>query len=202
MIERGMRVGLGSGTTVAHLLPAIAERGEMDLRCVATSPETERSARALGLRVESLDELGRLDIAIDGADQIDPGGWLVKGGGGALTREKIVAAAAKVFVVIASEEKSVKELEPPVPLEILRFGARCTLELLVEARLRDVGQSPDGGLIADYLGPIGQPGELSGRLSATPGVIEHGLFAPEMVSRILIAGAGGIEERAGRKPPG
>jgi ribose 5-phosphate isomerase A len=202
LIERGMSVGLGSGTTVAHLLPAIAERGEMDLRCVATSPETERAARALGLKLESLDELGRLDIAIDGADQIDPGGWLIKGGGGALTREKIVAAAANVFVVIASEEKSVKELKPPVPLELLRFGARCTLELLAETRLRDVGESPDGGLIADYLGPIGDPRELSARLSATPGLIEHGLFAPEMVSLILIAGGSGIERRAGGKPRG
>jgi ribose 5-phosphate isomerase A len=199
MIEPGMSVGLGSGTTVAELLPAIAERGELGLRCVATSPETERAARALGLKLESLDDLGRLDIAIDGTDQIDPGGWLIKGGGGALTREKIVAAAANVFVVIASEDKPVKELEPPVPLELLRFGARCTLELLAEARLRDVGESPDGGLIADYLGPIADPRELSARLNATPGVIEHGLFPPEMVSLILIAGAGGIERRAGRK---
>jgi ribose 5-phosphate isomerase A len=199
MIEPGMSVGLGSGTTVAELLPAIAERGELGLRCVATSPETERAARAVGLKLESLDDLGRLDIAIDGTDQIDPGGWLIKGGGGALTREKIVAAAANVFVVIASEDKPVKELEPPVPLELLRFGARCTLELLAEARLRDVGESPDGGLIADYLGPIADPRELSARLNATPGVIEHGLFPPEMVSLILIAGAGGIERRAGRK---
>jgi ribose 5-phosphate isomerase A len=154
------------------------------------------------LKLESLDELGRLDIAIDGADQIDPAGWLIKGGGGALTREKIVAAAAKVFVVIASEDKSVKELEPPVPLELLRFGARCTLELLAEARLRDIGESPDGGLIADYLGPVEDPRELSARLSATPGLIEHGLFAPEMVSLILIAGASGIERRAPAKPRG
>jgi ribose 5-phosphate isomerase A len=200
MIEEGMRVGLGTGTTVAHLLPAIAERGELNLRCVATSPETEGAARALGLRVERLDELGGLDIAIDGTDQIDAAGWLVKGGGGALTREKIVAAAASVFVVIASEDKSVRELGPPVPLEVLRFGARCTLGLVGHATLRDGSESPDGGLIADYSGPIGDPRALSARLSATPGVVEHGLFPPEMVSLLLIAGEHGVERRTGSKP--
>ena len=91
LIEDGMRVGLGTGTTVAYLLPAIAERGCVGLRCVATSPATEHAARALGLDVETLDDVGELDIAIDGADQIDPRGWLIKGGGGAHTREKIVA---------------------------------------------------------------------------------------------------------------
>jgi ribose 5-phosphate isomerase A len=201
MVERGMRVGLGTGTTVSYLLPAIAERGELGLRCVATSPETERVARELGLRLETLDELGALDIAIDGADQIDVDGWLVKGGGGAMTREKVVAAAAKVFVVIASEDKAVNELAPPVPLELLRFGVRSTLGLLGDARLRDAGESPDGGLIADYLGAVADPRALSARLSGTPGVVEHGLFPPEMVSTIVIAGSGGVERRAGGKPP-
>lgn len=194
-----MRVGLGSGSTVAHLLPAIAERGLTGLRCVATSPATERAARALGLAVETLDELAELDIAIDGADQVDPHGWLVKGGGGAHTREKIVAAAAIRFVVIASAEKAVAELAPPVPLELLRFGAQHTLGAVGHARLRDVDESPDGGLIADYLGPVGDPRELSRRLSETAGVVEHGLFAPEMVSLILLAGETGVERRAGGK---
>jgi ribose 5-phosphate isomerase A len=200
LIEDGMRVGLGTGTTVAHLLPAIAERGLPNVRCAATSPATERAALALGLRLADLDELGGLDIAIDGADQIDSRGWLIKGGGGALTREKIVAAAAKVFVVIASEEKAVAELAPPVPLELMRFGVRCTLATLGQARLRDQAESPDGGLIADYLGAVGDPGELSARLSSTPGVIEHGLFAPELVSVILIAGERGVQRREGGKP--
>jgi ribose 5-phosphate isomerase A len=202
MIEDGMRVGLGTGTTVAHLLPAIAARGLRNLRCAATSPETELAARALGLELADLDELGGLDIAIDGADQIDPSAWLVKGGGGAMTREKIVAAAAKVFVVIASQDKSVGELLPPVPLELLRFGVRSTLTLLGQARLREMAESPDGGLIGDYRGAVGDPRELAARLSATPGVIEHGLFPPEMVSVILIAGEGGVERRAGGKPLG
>jgi ribose 5-phosphate isomerase A len=202
MIEDGMRVGLGTGTTVAYLLPAIAERGLASIRCAATSPETELAARALGLRLEDLDQLGGLDIAIDGADQIDPEGWLVKGGGGALTREKIVATAAETFVVIASAEKAVAELAPPVPLELLRFGIGCTLELLGEAKLRDPAESPDGGLIADYGGAVGDPRALSARLSATPGVVEHGLFPPEMVSVILIAADHGLQRRKGRKGPG
>jgi len=196
-----MRLGLGTGSTVAHLLPAIAERGCKGLRCVATSPATEVAATALGLTVESLDEVGELDLAIDGADQIDPLGWLVKGGGGAHTREKIVAAAARRFVVIASAEKIVDELRAPIPLELLRFGVQRTLLALAPASLRDVGESPDGGLIADYLGTLGDPLELAGRLSATPGVVGHGLFAPEMISTIVIAGENGLEIREGAKPP-
>ena len=199
LIEDGMRIGLGTGSTVAQLLPAIAERGCSGLRCVATSPATELAARALGLTVQSLDEVGELDIAIDGADEIDPGGWLVKGGGGAHTREKIVAASARRFVVIASAEKAVRKLQPPVPLELLAFGVKRTLLALDPAELRDVPRSPDGGLIADYLGPVDDPRELAARLSATPGVVEHGLFAPEMVSLILIARDDGVEQRAGGK---
>jgi ribose 5-phosphate isomerase A len=199
LVEDGMRVGLGTGSTVAYLLPAIAARGLQGLRCVATSPATEKAARALGLSIETLDELGELDIAIDGADQVDPEGWLVKGGGGAQTREKIVAAAARRFVAIVSAEKAVARLEPPVPVEVLRFGAQSTLNALGEARLRGIAESPDGGLIADYLGPIGDPAELSARLSATPGLVEHGLFAPELVSEILIAREDGVERRAGGK---
>ncbi len=199
LVEDGMRVGLGTGSTVAHLLPAIAARGCTGLRCAATSPATESAARALGLDVWTLDELGELDIAIDGADQIDAQGWLVKGGGGAHTREKIVAAAARCFVVIASANKVVSLLAPPVPLELVEFGVQRTLASLDPARLRDVVQSPDGGLIADYFGPIRTPRELAASLSATPGVVEHGLFEPELVSLILIAGDDRIERRSGAK---
>ncbi len=199
IVQDGMRVGLGTGSTVAHLLPALAARGLRDLRCAATSPATERAARALGLVVEDLDALGELDLAIDGADQVDPAGWLVKGGGAAQTREKIVAAAAHRFVVIVSAEKAVATLRPPVPLEVLHFGAGRTLAEVGEARLRGGLESPDGNLIADYFGPVDDPAALAARLSATPGVVEHGLFAPEMVSCVLIAGAGGVERRAGVK---
>jgi ribose 5-phosphate isomerase A len=201
MVEDGMRVGLGTGSTVAYLLPALAERNLRGLRCVATSPATEQAARELGLSVEELDAVGELDIAIDGADQVDPSGWLIKGAGAAQTREKIVAAAARRFVAIVSGEKAVPALGPPVPLEVLRFGVERTLAEVGQARLRGQLESPDGNLIADYLGPVAaDPASLAARLSATPGVVEHGLFAPEMVSYVLIAGAGGVERRAGGKP--
>jgi ribose 5-phosphate isomerase A len=199
LVLEGERVGLGTGSTVAHLLPALAARRLRQVRCVATSPATSAAARALGLVVVELDELGTLDIAIDGADQIDPRGWLVKGGGGAHTREKIVAAAAQRFVVIASAEKAVATLSAPVPVEIMRFGAQITLSSIAPAKLREIPPSPDGNLIADYLGPIEDPERLSARLSATPGLVEHGLFAPSLVSDILIAGAEGVEHRVGAK---
>jgi ribose 5-phosphate isomerase A len=194
LVFDGARVGLGTGSTVAHLLPALAARG-LTLRCTATSPATEHAARALGLRVESPDAIGELDITIDGADQIDPDGWLVKGGGGAHTREKIVARAAARFVVIASSDKAVATLGPPVPLEILTFGAEVTLAAVAPARWRDVPSSPAGNLIGDYLGPVGDPGALARRLSDTPGVVEHGLFPPTMVSDVLLAGDHGVEHR-------
>jgi ribose 5-phosphate isomerase A len=195
MVSDGMRVGLGTGSTVAFLLEALGARSLRDVRWVATSPATERAARSLGMTVVELDEAGELDLAIDGADQIDPQGWLVKGRGAAQTREKIVAAAARRFVVIASAEKAVQALSPPVPLELVRFGLQTTLRALSEAKLRAVPHSPDGGVIADYFGAVGEPRELAARLSATPGVVEHGLFAPEMVSVILIAGETGVERR-------
>lgn len=194
LVGDGARVGLGTGSTVAYLLPALAAR-QLQLRCVATSPATARAATELGLTVVDLDELEELDIAIDGADQIDPAGWLIKGGGAAHTREKIVAGAAERFVVIASAEKAVPALCPPVPIEVMRFGAQTTLAHIGEAALRDVPPSPDGNLIADYKGPIGDPHSLALQLSSTPGVVEHGLFAPDMVSDILIAGPSGIEHR-------
>jgi ribose 5-phosphate isomerase A len=202
LLSDGMAVGLGTGSTVAHLLPAIAERRLKGLRCAATSPVTEQAARALGLTVEALDDLGELDIAIDGADQVDPAGWLIKGGGGAHTREKIVAAAAKRFVVIVSADKPVSELTAPVPLELLAFGVQRTLSELAPAQLRDVPPSPDGGLIADYMGPVDDPASLAARLSATPGVIGHGLFEPKMVSLVLIGEGDGVQRRAGAKPGG
>ncbi len=202
LVQDGMRVGLGTGTTAAHLITALAERGLRGLRCTATSPATEEAARALGLTVEGLDEVGQLDIAIDGADQVDPQSWLIKGGGGALTREKIVAAAADTFVVIVSAEKMVAELCPPVPLEVLTFGVQHTLKAISPARLREAPPSPDGGLIADYSGPIGAPAKLAARFGATPGVVEHGLFPPDMVSLVLIGGEDGVQRRRGAKPEG
>jgi ribose 5-phosphate isomerase A len=185
LVDEGSTVGLGTGSTVARLLPALADR-ELNVRCIATSPATEEQARALGLQVEPFDRLDRLDIAIDGADQIDPAGWLVKGGGGAHTREKIVAAAAERFVVIVSFDKLVEALSPPVPLELLPYGCQATLRMLTPAALRESPPSPDGGLIADHLGPIGDPAELAARLAGVPGVVEHGLFPPKLVTEVLV----------------
>lgn len=187
LAEDGMRIGLGTGTTVARLLPVLARRN-LRIRCVATSPETERRAVALGLAVERFADLDRLDLAIDGADQIAPDGWLVKGGGGAHTREKVVAAAADVFVVIASSDKAVERLAPPVPFEALAFGIEATLRALAPARLRDTPPSPDGGLIGDTLAAFDDPAAWARALDAIPGVVGHGLFAPSLVSRVIIGG--------------
>jgi ribose 5-phosphate isomerase A len=194
LVADGDRVGLGTGSTVAELLPALAAR-RLAIVCVATSPATELAARALGLELASLDELGTLDIAIDGADQVAPDGWVVKGGGGAHTREKIVAAAAERFVVIVSSDKVVDELRPPVPLEVLGFGAQSVLAALAPSALRDVPLSADGHLIADYLGPVGDPARLAARLSATPGVVEHGLFPSALVADIIVARGQSIDWR-------
>lgn len=195
LVEDGMTVGLGTGTTVAYLLPVLAAR-RLNLRCVATSPRTERAARQLGFSLEPFDALDRLDLTIDGADQIDPAGWLVKGGGAAHTREKVVAAASDRFVVIGSSDKLVEAIAPPIPLELLPFGVRATLRALGPAELRDVPPSPDGGVIADYLGPVEDPADLADRLAAVPGVVEHGLFPPELVSEVLVARAGRVERIA------
>jgi ribose 5-phosphate isomerase A len=193
LVRDGMRVGLGTGTTVDHLLGAIAQRAPRAVY-VATSPRTELAARKLGLHVEGFDEIERLDLAIDGADQIAPDGWLIKGGGGAHTREKIVAAAAERFVVIADATKLVDVLKGPVPLELSAFGLAATLAHLAECRVRDWPLSPDGGVIADYVGSVAVPQKLAEFLSATPGVIAHGLFSPTLVSEILV----GVGDRVQR----
>jgi len=197
LVEDGMLVGLGTGSTVAFLLPALAARG-LDLRCVSTSPATERAAGELGMRIETFAGAGaipRLDIAIDGADQVAPDGWLVKGGGAAHTREKAVAAAADRFVAIASSDKLVERLSPPVPLELIDYGLAATLARLGDVQLRDVPRSPDGGVIADYLGDVGDPAELAARLSATVGVVEHGLFPSAMVSDVVVGRGEQVEMR-------
>ncbi|HEY8001860.1 MAG TPA: ribose 5-phosphate isomerase A [Solirubrobacterales bacterium] len=193
LVADGMLVGLGTGSTVAHLLPALAAR-KLEIRCVATSVATEEKGRELGLAVEPFEGIERLDIAIDGADQIAPDGWLVKGGGGAHTREKIVAAAADRFVVIADSSKPVDEIVAPIPLELHAFGLAATLVELHDAVLREgAGRSPDDGLIADYFGEIGDPILLAARLSASPGVIDHGLFPPALVAAVIVARGDHVE---------
>jgi ribose 5-phosphate isomerase A len=194
LVEDGMRVGLGTGTTVAYLLPELARRA-VRARFVATSPRTEEAARKLGLPVEPFDTFNQLDLAIDGADQIATSGWLIKGGGGAHTREKIVANCAARFVVIADSTKLVELLHGPVPLELLDFGHAATLRHLEPTVLRSGDVSPDGGLIADYRGEFDDPAALARWFESTPGVLGHGLFAPDLVSDVLV-GRGTSVQRA------
>jgi len=195
LVEPGMRLGLGTGSTVAHLLPALAAR-RIPLRCIATSPRTATAARRLGLDVESFDTTGspaRIDLAVDGADQVAPDGWLVKGAGGAHTREKIVAASADRFVVIVDATKPVPVLRPPIPLELLEFGLASTLHRLATASLRDAPRSPDGGVLADYTGPIHDPAALAAHLASVPGVVDHGLFPPGLVDTVLVGRDGQVD---------
>lgn len=198
LVEDGMTVGLGTGSTVAHLLDALAVRG-VAARYVATSPRTEERARSLGLAVEPFGSHEHFDVAIDGADQVVPEGWLVKGGGAAHTREKVVAATADRFVVIVDSTKPVPALRPPVPLELLAFGTASTLRRLAAVgpvRVRPgAGPSPDGGVICDYLGAVEDPGALAGALGSVPGVVEHGLFPPGLVADVVIGRGDGVEWR-------
>jgi ribose 5-phosphate isomerase A len=197
LVEDGMRVGLGSGSTVAFLLRALAAR-RLDVRCVSTSPATDKAARDLGISTEPFSgtaALSRLDIAIDGADQVTRSGWLVKGGGAAHTREKVVAAAADRFIVIISSDKLVERLSPPVPLELAEFGLSATLRRLETVRLREVPRSPDGGVIADYTADFEDPEELARRLADTVGVVEHGLFPAAMVAQVVVARGEQVEIR-------
>ena len=201
LVEDGMTVGLGTGSTVAFLLPALAAR-HVSLRCVATSPRTERDARAVGLEVDSFSGPAapeRLDIAIDGADQVDRDGWVVKGGGGAHTRERLVAASADRFVVIVSSDKLVEHVHPPIPLELHRYGLAATVRRLDLVTLREVPPSPDGGVIADYHGAVEDPHELAAALASTPGVVDHGLFPPSLIDTVLV-GRGDTVERLDSSP--
>jgi ribose 5-phosphate isomerase A len=185
LVEDGMAVGLGTGSTVNLMLEALAAR-KLSIRCIATSVRTEVAARELGLPVEPFDDLDELDLVIDGADQIAADGWIVKGGGGAHTREKIAAAAADRLVIIASSDKLVERVQAPIPLELLRFGCASTLRRLAPVKLRDVAPSPDGNLIADYFGEVGDPRTLSARFDFEPGIVDHGIFPPEIVTDVFV----------------
>jgi ribose 5-phosphate isomerase A len=192
LVEDGMVVGLGTGSTVAFLLPELGRR-KLAISCVATSPATEALAKAEGIAVGPFEKIDRLTLAIDGSDQVDPNGWLVKGGGGAHTREKIVAAAADRFVVIVSSNKMVERLRPPVPLELMAFGLDAVLRSLSDVVLRDAPRTPDGGVLADYHGDINDPEQLAARFGSTPGVVAHGLFPPSMVSLVLVGHGDRVE---------
>jgi len=190
-VRRGMAVGLGTGSTAARFIEALAEkerREGLGLRCVATSIRSEEMARRLGLRVLSLDEIGEIDLAVDGADQIDPRLNLLKGlGGGAVTREKIVDYLAKKFIVIADESKVVKRLDGIVAVEVIRFAGGAVARALsrmgasVAYRENERGErflTDNGNLLLDAdFGAIKSPGKLEREIDSIPGVVENGIFS-------------------------
>lgn len=214
-IRDGMTVGLGTGSTVRHLLDHLAERravGEWgSIVGVPTSEQTAARARELGIPLRTLDEAPGVDLTIDGADEVDPELRLIKGLGGALLREKIVAVASRRLVIIVDESKVVAKLgtRSPLPVEVDPFGAAIQLPFL-----RSLGADPtlrpgpggdpfvtDGGnLILDcrFPGGIDDPEELEARLDGRVGVMENGLFLG-LASAVVVAGSGGVRvmEREG-----
>jgi ribose 5-phosphate isomerase A len=199
LVLDGMRVGLGTGSTVHWTIVALGER-RPDIVCTATSVQTHELATSLGLRVVTPDEIGSLDIAIDGADEVDPRFNLTKGGGAAHTREKIVAAMTDRFIVVVDESKLVPALGPfGTPLEVLDFAPRT-----VAAAVERLGSGPvtsrdrrsdNGNLVMDaHFAAIEDPPALAAALAAIPGIVEHGIFPGPMVERVIVAGTDGVRE--------
>jgi len=212
LVEPGMKLGLGTGSTAAKLIEVLAERvrGGLDVVCVPTSEATRKLADAAGIRISSLDEFPHLDLTIDGADEIDPILTLIKGAGGALLREKIVATASDRMVVIADVSKKVKTLgQFPLPVEVVPFGMTATRNMIA-AMVREIGYdgtiamrrgkdgkpflTENGNLILDcQFGRIGEPLDLAAALRIIPGVVEHGLFIG-LCDQAFIAGPDGVED--------
>jgi ribose 5-phosphate isomerase A len=188
LVEPGMTIGLGSGRALWKVLELLGERGA-PVRAVVASSRTDELARAAGIEVVELDGTVRPDLALDGADEVDPSLRLIKGGGGALLREKIVISAARRFVVVAEASKRVERLGESfrLPVEVVRFGWRDTRRrlatLLPDAslRLREDGEAyvtDEGHLILDCALPgAGDLDALARDVKQVPGVVEHGLFA-------------------------
>jgi ribose 5-phosphate isomerase A len=209
-VRPGMRLGLGTGSTAKHFVELLGERVRQGLEVIAipTSEATRVQAQALNIPLSSLDEIVKLDLTVDGADEIAPDLTLVKGGGGALLREKIVAAASDSMIVIADDSKWVPVLGRfALPIEVVPFGLGAT-QRAVEAAAAAAGASgpirlrkdkaghafvTDGGhwILDAALGRIPDPAALAGRLAAIPGVVEHGLFIGYAQAAIL-AGNGGV----------
>lgn len=190
-VEAGMKVGLGTGSTAAWFVKALAERNLPDLKCVPTSEKTADLARELGLTLSTLEDTPRLDLTVDGADEIGPDLALIKGGGAALLREKLVWEASERCIVIADEAKVVEQLGAfPLPIEVVAFGHKTSgarINAVLEAhgmgeasvRQADRGmvRTDGGNLIYDAAkGVIADPVKLAADLKAVTGVVEHGLF--------------------------
>ena len=199
-VEDGMRVGLGTGSTVHYTILALGER-KPRITCAATSERTAELANRLGLRVLPPDEIGALDVAIDGADEVDPNFNLIKGGGGAHAREKIVAAMADRFIVVVDESKLVERLGAfGVPLEVLPFAPAVLTHRVKGLGASEVTRRPEpsdnGNVLLDArFGAIDDPAGLAARLSTLPGLVEHGIFLGDMVERVVVASSEGVSER-------
>ncbi len=212
-VQNGMRIGLGTGSTVAYALEALGRRVReegLSFSGVPTSLATEQIARRLDLPLVALAETGRLDMAIDGADEIDPHWRLIKGGGGAHTREKIIAGQADRFAVLVDGSKVVRRLGAafPVPVEVVPLAARSVMEAL-----RDLGASPalrtdkSGGpvctdqafhiLDALFEGGIEDPEALGSAIKNIPGVLDHGIFVG-YTTDVLIGGEDGSVRTLGK----
>ncbi len=217
LVEPGMTLGLGTGSTAAHFIELLGARPDLDVGGVATSSATRALAEKAGVAVVEPDETTKLDLAVDGADEIDPALNLIKGGGGALLLEKIVAANAKRFVVIADASKYVERLGTfPLPVEIETTYWPMTVRA-VRGALRDLGWpdaaltlrgrgagftagpafTTDGGnyIVDCALGAISDPPAVARALSAIPGVVETGLFI-DLANEALIAGPEGVSRVA------
>jgi ribose 5-phosphate isomerase A len=207
IVEPGMRVGLGTGSTSVAFIKALGERvkGGLKIRCVASSDASTALGLSLGMDVVSLAELPELDVYIDGADEVAPGLALIKGGGGALLREKIVASAAKKFIVVVDQSKVVDFLGKfPLPVEVIKMALP-----LVEPKLTALGLHPkqriakggNGPYLTDennYIldcacGKIVDPQRTAAEIRSIVGVVEHGLFL-NMASLALVAGDDGVKE--------
>lgn len=218
LVEPGMRLGLGTGSTAAHFveLLGIRVRGGLDVLAVPTSEATRGLAKHSGIPLTTLDETPELDLTVDGADEIDSELRLIKGGGAALLREKIVARASRRMAVIADLSKKVETLGAfPLPIEIVQFGLEATrraVEIAIEKagcggelslRLRPDGHAlvtDSGHFILDAaLGRILDPEALAVGLAEVPGVVEHGLFIG-LANEAFIAGPSGIEHLAPSVP--
>ena len=215
LVEDGMKLGLGTGSTAAWMVRALAERVRdetLRLTCVPTSTRTADLGRELGLTIVSLDEAGWLDLTIDGTDEFDADLNLIKGGGGAHLMEKIVATASDRMVVITDASKEVKTLGSfPLPVEVVPFGWQASRMLIEEllsamdvmgtqATLRMNGARPfltdEGNHILDLsLGRIGNPRQLSLALNQVPGVVENGLFIDICDAVVIGYGDGRVEMR-------